>query len=43
MYVDITSASGQSRPRGGEARYRLLAENTTDLIWTMNLGLKYTT
>ena len=25
-----------------EARYRLLAENTTDLIWTMDLSLRYT-
>jgi diguanylate cyclase (GGDEF)-like protein/PAS domain S-box-containing protein len=25
-----------------ERRYRLLAENTSDLIWTMDLGLRYT-
>jgi diguanylate cyclase (GGDEF)-like protein/PAS domain S-box-containing protein len=25
-----------------EARYRLLAENTSDLIWTMDLSLRYT-
>jgi len=28
--------------REGEARYRLLTENTSDLIWTMDLGLRYT-
>jgi diguanylate cyclase (GGDEF)-like protein/PAS domain S-box-containing protein len=28
--------------RQSEARYRLLAENTSDLIWTMDLGLRYT-
>jgi len=28
--------------RESEARYRLLAENTTDLIWTMDLSLRYT-
>jgi diguanylate cyclase (GGDEF)-like protein/PAS domain S-box-containing protein/putative nucleotidyltransferase with HDIG domain len=28
--------------RKSEARYRLLAENTSDLIWTMDLDLRYT-
>lgn len=28
--------------RKSEARYRLLAENVTDVIWTMNLNLQYT-
>jgi PAS domain S-box-containing protein len=28
--------------RDSEARYRLLAENTSDLIWIMDMGLRYT-
>jgi diguanylate cyclase (GGDEF)-like protein/PAS domain S-box-containing protein len=28
--------------RQNEQRYRLLTENTSDLIWTMDLGLRYT-
>jgi diguanylate cyclase (GGDEF)-like protein/PAS domain S-box-containing protein len=43
MYMDITARmQAEETARQSEARYRLLAENTTDLIWTMDLSLKYT-
>jgi PAS domain-containing protein len=39
---DITERNRVQEALRERRRYRLLAENTTDLLWTMDLSLRYT-
>ena len=43
IYTDITEKIAVGKAlQGSEARYRLVAENTNDVIWTTDLNLKWT-
>ncbi|ACL03386.1 PAS/PAC sensor hybrid histidine kinase [Desulfatibacillum aliphaticivorans] len=43
IYTDITEKIAVTKAlKGSEERYRLVAENTNDVIWTTDLNLKWT-